>query len=304
VHQYIQGHLNSVADAASRYPLLGPKRLAPRGLAHSVREALDRLPDHLRSARSVHVHAGTYTSDLKTMVQAWVSGNKGSVLSVAPTKRGPPQLADLAILVPRPEDSPITLAYYLASAIPFAVLVPNDLLQAAFSERIYPDANIEALRAQFLAAGKLQILATQMTWVIRNIAEFRSIEMFPQSLRTPAPLTGSGLPPNLNETFDEPVPTTVEEWIAEQGKDEQFSNEFSALDGIACRHGLYLYAPNDIAPRILVPPATREPLIRLMHSRMFHLGHAKVAERLLQSYFWPSLRKDTRRTLSDCARYL
>jgi hypothetical protein len=156
------------------------------------------------------------------MIQAWVSGNKGSVLSVAPTKRGPPQLADLAILVPRPEDSPITLAYYLASAIPFAVLVPNDLLQAAFSERIYPDANIEVLRAQFLAAGKLQILATQMTWVIGNIAEFRTIEMFPQSLRTPAPLTGNDSPLDLNETFDEPVPTTVEEWMAEQSKDEQF----------------------------------------------------------------------------------
>jgi hypothetical protein len=27
VHQYIQGHLNSIADAARRYPLLGPKRL-------------------------------------------------------------------------------------------------------------------------------------------------------------------------------------------------------------------------------------------------------------------------------------
>jgi hypothetical protein len=25
VHQYIQGHLNSLADSASRYPLLGPK---------------------------------------------------------------------------------------------------------------------------------------------------------------------------------------------------------------------------------------------------------------------------------------
>ena len=36
-HQYIPGHLNAVADAASRYPLLGPKRLAPRGLSHSVK---------------------------------------------------------------------------------------------------------------------------------------------------------------------------------------------------------------------------------------------------------------------------
>jgi hypothetical protein len=87
------------------------------------------------------------------MVQAWIAGNKGSVQSVAPTKRGPPQHADLAILVPRPEDSPITLAYYLSSFVPFAILLPNDLLQAAFSERIYPGADVEFLKAKFLAAG-------------------------------------------------------------------------------------------------------------------------------------------------------
>jgi transposase InsO family protein len=33
---------------------------------------------------------------------------------------------------------------------------------------------------------------------------------------------------------------------------------------------------------------------------MFHLGHAKVAERLAKSYFWPDLRGDTRRILTDC----
>jgi hypothetical protein len=97
VHQSLQGHLNSVADAASRYPLLRPKRLAPRGLANSVQEVLSRLPEPLRSAQLVHDHAGTYTSDLKVMVQAWITGNKGNVHAVVPTKRGPPLPADLAI---------------------------------------------------------------------------------------------------------------------------------------------------------------------------------------------------------------
>jgi hypothetical protein len=87
IHQYIPGHLNSVADALSRFPLLGPKQLAPRGLANSVQEVLARLPARLCSARVVHVHAGTYTSDLRVMVQSWVSDNKGSVLSVAPARK-------------------------------------------------------------------------------------------------------------------------------------------------------------------------------------------------------------------------
>ncbi len=59
VHQYIQGHLNSVADAASRYPLLGPKRLAPRGLAHAGSYLARRASVSYLGARACgHVHLG------------------------------------------------------------------------------------------------------------------------------------------------------------------------------------------------------------------------------------------------------
>jgi hypothetical protein len=125
------------------------------------------------------------------MVQAWITENKGNVHAVAPTKRGQPLPADLAIMVPRPEDSPISLAYYLGSAIPFAVLVPNDLLSMTFAAQIYPGADIVRLKAQFQTAGKIQILVTQMTWVIGNVPQYRVVEMFSQSLLTAAPITGS-----------------------------------------------------------------------------------------------------------------
>jgi hypothetical protein len=52
------------------------------------------------------------------------------------------------------------------------------------------------------------------------------------------------------------------------------------MENVACRNGLYLYAPENLAPRIFVPPQARAPLIRFTHARMFHLGHVKVAERL------------------------
>ena len=65
----------------------------------------------------------------------------------------------------------------------------------------------------------------------------------------------------------------------------------------ACRNDLFLFVPDDRPPRIIVPPHTREPLIRYTHEMMFHLGHAKVSERLSRSYFWPTLRGDTRKIL-------
>ncbi len=116
--------------------------------------------------------------------------------------------------------------------------------------------------------------------------------MFTQTLRTIAPITGTAPqePPNqssdVTDTFNEPVPTLVEEWISEQTSNADFLKSLEALPDIACRDGLYLYAPDHHPPRILVPPQTREPLIRFTHARMFHLGQAKVPERLLKSYFW------------------
>jgi hypothetical protein len=91
-------------------------------------------------------------------------------------------------MVPRPEDSPITLTRFLLSTVPFAVLLPNDLLAESFGPRIFPDADPAILKAKFQGAGKLQILVTQMTWVFGNIPEYKRIEMFTQTLRTPAPL--------------------------------------------------------------------------------------------------------------------
>jgi hypothetical protein len=300
-HQYIQGHSNLVADAASRYPLLGPKRLAPRGLANSVHEALSKLPARLKQANSIHVHAGTYTADLKLMLQAWIAGNKGVVQPVAPAKKEGPTPTDFAIMVPRPEDSPITLARYLLSEVPFAILLPNDLLASSYSERIFPNADTAALKAKFQGADKLQILVTQMTWVIGNVPEYKLIEMFTQTLRTPAPGIPAAAPlPNADllpretagaDSFVEPVPLTVEDWIDEQSRHSSFVDQMLASPDVALREGLYLYAPDGIPPRIFVPPHTTTAFIRFTHARMYHLGHAKVSERLLRSYYWPRFGK-------------
>ncbi len=88
------------------------------------------------------------------------------------------------------------------------------------------------------------MLVTQMTWVIGNIPEYRVVGLFSQALLTAAPITGD----QFSTTFDEPVPTVVEEWINEQNQDPDFIVSLGSLPEIACRQGLYLYAPDDIPP--------------------------------------------------------
>ncbi len=70
VHSYIKGPDNTLFDALSRYPLLGPRVLAPTGLAHAVTNLLDHLPPTLRTASKVRVFAPPHTQRIAQQVQA------------------------------------------------------------------------------------------------------------------------------------------------------------------------------------------------------------------------------------------
>ncbi len=48
----------------------------------------------------------------------------------------------------------------------------------------------QEIAANFAESGKITILATQMTWVIGNLADCHPLEIFANTLRTPAPVTG------------------------------------------------------------------------------------------------------------------
>ena len=300
VHQYIKGELNCLSDAASRYPMLGPRRLAPRGLSHSTQLLLERLPNRFKSSAVVQVHAGADTADARKIVQAWTD-TKGSVAAMSPVRRGAPPGADLAILVPRPEAAPVTLALYLLSPIPCAVLLPVDLASQAYRPNLYADQLHEKIKTLFDACGKITILESQMIWIIANIPTCTPIETFANALVTEVPLPG--VMPD-NETFSDPVPTSVEEWIVAQANDPELRDPEALRDqpDIAIRNKLAIYAPNNAVPLIFVPAAVREPLVRRTHHAMFHLGSAKIAAALRKTFYWPTLKADTTRWLKDCAQ--
>jgi hypothetical protein len=301
VHQYITGPTNSIADAASRYPMLGPRRLAPRGLAFSVEQLLRRLPAYLQNSAVVHVHAGSDTPNLRTAVQSWCSVTAAAT-PTAPVRRGAPPTADLAIMIPRPETAPVSLALYLLSPIPFAFLIPVDLLSQTYKPNLYPDAPSVQIEALFQKAGKITLLSTQMTWIIGNIADCTPIETFALAAVTPAPSPHfhSAAPADVTETFADQVPQTIEDWCTAQQEDPSFAPFVADLPAAAVRDGLYIHAPDNTSPLILVPSSTREPLVRLTHRKMFHLGSSKVTAALKKMYFWPSLAADTKRWLADC----
>jgi hypothetical protein len=152
VYQYIQGKVNTIPDACSRYPMLGPKRLATRGLANSIAEMLRRLPSRLKEAPTVHYHGGKQGAELRESLKDWFQ-NVSALQTVSPLTKTEPTPADFAVLIPRSEVSPVVLARYLLSSIPFAILVPVDLLALASAPNIFRQAPHDEIARRFAKAG-------------------------------------------------------------------------------------------------------------------------------------------------------
>jgi hypothetical protein len=113
--------------------MLGPKTLSTRGFAHSVDEVLRRLPVTFKSSRLVHFHGGRNNEELRATLKTWID-KAGALTPLNPPRSGLPPDADLAVLTPRCEVSPVILAVYLLSNIPFVLLLPVDLLDYCFSQ--------------------------------------------------------------------------------------------------------------------------------------------------------------------------
>ena len=301
VHQCVPGNSSfmAVPDAASRHPMLGPKRLAPRGLKHSVQELLDRLPSHFKTIDKVQLYAGEDSPDISRQVQGWRTATN-PIAVTAPLAVQPPPPVGLSILRPRPDLSPMVLAQYLCSSSPFAVLMPIDLVPMTYKPGLFngeePPASPKVLEEAFRNAGTLTFLESQMLWVIGNVPSYNYAEMFAAELVTPAPLLES-----FSQEFVAGIPATLEQWIAAQQDDSDFAAFVATLPDAAVRSNLHIYAPDKEAPKILVPASVREELVRSTHEAMHHLGSAKVALALAQSYYWPSLSSDCRKFLKDCA---
>jgi hypothetical protein len=206
--------------------MLGLKTMETRGYKNSVEEVLQRLPAKLKGSSVVHFHGGKQTSELRAVLKLWFA-NVSALTPLSPPRIGTPPESDIAIMTPRCEVAPVILATYLLSNVPFVLLLPVDLVDAARQPNIFSDAPHEELAERLKRAGKLVILQAQMVWIIGNLPDCAPIETFSARLRTPAPVTGfrRPLPGELGEIEDEldmvegAVPRTLEAWAQAQEAD-------------------------------------------------------------------------------------
>ncbi len=148
-----------------------------------------------------------------------------------------------------------------------------------------------------------------MAWVFGNIADCAPVETFANSLRNPAPVTGFTVDEHIDSSLDDfdaadevegTLPRTLEACTRTQETDPAFASLLDAIEDKACRHQLWISAPAEGNPRIIVPPSCQELRVRDVHSKMFHPNHQKISVIVERSYFWPALRKDATKFLDDC----
>ncbi len=217
------------------------------------------------------------------------------------------------MVIPRCEVAPVALARYLLSEIPFVLLALVDLLTMASASNLYRNSPHADIAAKFAKAGKVTILVTQMTWVIGNLDGCHPIEMFANSLRTPALVTAFGnhrlpggeleparLDDDILDDVDGTVPRTLEAWTRAQKLDDSFPDLLKKVENGALMNDLWIQALPGRTPTIIVPLSCQELLVRDTHARMHHLNHAKVHAVLKRSYFFPDMKAKTRTLLEDC----
>jgi hypothetical protein len=110
-----------------------------------------------------------------------------ALLPITPPRVGDPQAANIAIMTPRSEVSPVSAAMYLLSSVPFALLMPVDLVAQVRQANLYPNCPHEQLAVRLEAAGKITILDAQMVWIVGNVQDCRRSKYSLPSCGRPRP---------------------------------------------------------------------------------------------------------------------
>ena len=322
---YIRGPDNKVADALSRYPMLGPRTLTRTGLKRSLDVLLASLvSSYPLNATRVWLDAGKDSVFLSEEVYAWREATHNiprnakhlylNHLSEATIKKVPYTFGIWA-----PYADKVThqcLAAY-KKGIPFACLLPGELV--CFIAKEKDGTYNEQIARMVRDSGKISFLDTGLVWLIHGVkpvrrvltAERFTLEPSPEHMHTFVGEVQRVLPDpqqNLDElmrhlrstNLTPPVDMcrTRQEWIqlqAEhripiiwQGKAERTQD------------GLWFVYGKDRLPRTIVPRALQLPLIRWKHHAMCHIGWKKIYNSLAKQFHWENMQAMVKKEVLSC----
>ena len=121
---YKPGKINVIADALSRYPMIGPRTLSRTGIAATLDRLLTSLPP-LTERTTLWFWAAGDTDALLPAVRKWCSKTKSKVITASPPRGPPNKTWSFAIVMPRPERAVDYIRDILHDGRPAAVCPPT-----------------------------------------------------------------------------------------------------------------------------------------------------------------------------------
>jgi len=291
------------ADAVSRFPCLGPIELAPDGVKEAFNILLAALPQQWETPGRIWVYAQKETEIIQQMVRHWISllpktAVKRKVPYVESTTKDRIKNVDygLGMWVPTADKVKDIVNAAFERNKPFACLVPSCLIH-----HIPKDPRTRVLMNR---TKKLVLLQPEVTWIIHRIPSITNHEVY--TIQEDINTFGNdqeGSLPNLGGIIRGSPRWNLKEWVPDQEKMVTQFPKIYPKRKIWKRKtdGFLLFKPDEETTLALVPTDKREELTVRQHHDLCHAGYNKVYRALVKHWHWPTMKKDIRSIVTNCA---
>ena len=318
---YIKGKDNVVADALSRFPMLGIKTLTREGLKEKLNILLAALVSTGADITKVWFDARKDTRHLIHDVFQWrdetnTSNVKTRVVHMEPLSEANIAKVKYTFGIWAPPADKVTYQCLAAfkKGTPFACLVPSDIVRFIPVEK---DNTYNKNVGQLLQkSGKISFLDTGLVWLIHGAPPVRQVfinerwrketlppvkEIYDSERVTekPDPVAITEHLKDANLTPPLPVCHTRQEWIQLQKE-----HRIPVIWKGRAKHtqdGLWYIQEKENDPmRIIVPRSIQKPLILWKHHNMCHMGAKKIYHELKKKFFWKGMHAQCHKLCQQC----
>ena len=311
---YIKGEQNAVADALSRFPMLGPQKLVRSGLANTLDILLATIVHSRLDTTKIWFDAQKDTKFLLPNLYDWCEARKKAepkghkpikhcYQDRLSTSKMTKLNYTLGIWAPPADKICHQVREAFRQDTPFACLIPSDLI-----DHIWVDPHREvlpAIKTKVEDAHKICFLSAQLTWLIHGIdiqGQYKNVYL---NNRVTPEIELQQLMRHLKDSnLTPPLPDhkTRNDWLQ-----EQVNHRTAALWAHEplvrpAQDGLMIYhSPDDGTPRTVVPEPLQTPLIQWKHRHMCHMSTGKVVNSLKKNFYFHNMHKKCKEVIDNCA---
>lgn len=312
---YLKGDDNIVADALSRFPMLGPQRLRRAGMAESLHILLSALLKADIDTTKVWFNTQKDTKFLVSHLYDWCEGRKKlptldhidmkscyhDTFSESNIKK---IKYTFGIWAPPADKITRQVVAALRQNKPFACLIPADLVNyLAIDNKGKRHHDIDE---KVEKARKIVFLSTGLVWLIHGVNITDNYKQVYSNERVTPEYELDVLMKNLsssNLTPCLPQCNTRPQWIQEQRRNrckELWVGEPKVDD--KTQDGLLVYRETEQSPpKTIIPIPLQVPLIKWKQQQMCHMAPKKIFNELKKRYHFKHMFKKCEQVVRDCA---